>query len=134
MPAAQTLYVARSGIDGRGCFAATRFRRMRKVAELTGERISRAESRRRIAHLRRIRICDVDEWTAIDASRGGNATAFINHSCDPNLFTRTVCGHVLFFALRDISAGEELSIDYGPSHHDGRKACYCGAPRCRGTL
>jgi len=82
----------------------------------------------------RIRICDVDEGTSIDASRGGDASAFINHSCAPNLFTRTQRGRVLFFALHDIARGEELTLDYGISHHDGRKRCRCGALHCRGRI
>lgn len=134
MQTRSTLYIAPSSIEGRGCFAGRRFERNQKVGELLGERISRAEARRRIAHRHRIRVCDVDDRTAIDASRNGDATAFINHSCEPNLFMRTVRGHVLFFALRDIKPGEELSLDYGESHHDGRKRCRCGARSCRGAI
>jgi SET domain-containing protein len=129
-----SLEVRRSTIDGRGCFATGRFRRGRKVAELVGERIGRAEAERRIAGRRRIRICDVDERTAIDANVSGDATAYINHSCKPNLFTRVVCGHVLFFALRDIEPGEELTIDYEISPHPDSTRCRCGAAGCRGTI
>lgn len=129
-----SLEVRRSAIDGRGCFATARFRRGRKVAELFGERIGRAEAKKRISGRRRIRICDVDERTAIDANVGGDATAFINHSCQPNLFTRVVGGHVLFFALRDIEPGEELTIDYQASPHSDSTRCMCGASGCRGTI
>jgi SET domain-containing protein len=101
---------------------------------LRGERITRAEARRRVRHRQRIRICDVDERTAIDATKAADPTAFINHSCQPNLYARTLRGHVLFFALRKISPGEELSLDYGASYHDGRKRCRCGMPRCRGFI
>jgi SET domain-containing protein len=129
-----SLEVRRSPIEGRGCFATGRFRRGRKVAELIGQRIGRAEAERRICGRRRIRICDVDERTAIDANVSGDATAYINHSCRPNLFTRVVCGHVLFFALRDIEPGEELTIDYESSPHSDSTRCRCGASGCRGTI
>lgn len=128
------LYVAPSRIEGRGCFAATAIARRRRVGELAGERIARREAQRRTERRRRIRICDIDDRTSIDASRGGDATAFINHSCDPNLFMRTVHGHVLFFARRDIAPGDELTLDYGDSYHDGRKRCRCGARNCRGAI
>jgi SET domain-containing protein len=128
------LFVGPSRIEGRGCFAARSFRARSKVGELRGERISRAEARRRVAHRDRIRICDVDARTAIDATRGGDATAFINHSCQPNVFARTIDGHVLFFALRQIGRGEELCLDYGTSYHEGRKRCRCGARCCRGVI
>jgi len=128
------LFIARSKIDGRGCFAAVDFPKRRKVAELAGERVGRAEARRRIGRQQRIRICDIDDRVSIDAGRHGDETAFINHSCDPNLFMRVQRGHVLFFARRDIRAGEELLLDYGDSHHDGRRRCRCGAANCRGAL
>ena len=128
------LYVAKSAIDGRGCFSAATFEPRRKVAELAGARISRQEARRRMAGRRRIRICDLDERTSIDASDGGDATAFINHSCQPNLFMRVTRGHALLFALRPIRPGDEMLLDYGASHHDGSLRCRCGAPGCRGAL
>ena len=123
----KALEVRQSPIEGRGCFTTRRFRRGRKVGELLGERIARAEAERRTSGKRRIRICDVDERTSIDANVSGDATAFINHSCKPNLFTRVVGGHVLFFALRDIEPGEELTIDYELSPHPNSKVPVCAA-------
>jgi SET domain-containing protein len=127
-------YVAPSRIDGRGCFAGASYQRGQKVAELAGARISRREARRRMAGKQRIRICDLDERVSIDASDGGDATAFINHSCQPNVFMRVTRGHALLFALAPIRAGDELLLDYGLSHHDGTKRCRCGADRCRGAI
>lgn len=128
------LEVRPSSIEGRGCFTTSKFPRGRKVAELVGERIGRGEAERRISGKRHIRVCDVDERTSIDANVRGDATAFINHACDPNLFTRVVRGHVLFFALRDIEPGEELTIDYELSPHSDSTRCRCGAVGCRGTI
>jgi SET domain-containing protein len=45
-----------------------------------------------------------------------------------------------FFALRDIQAGEELSIDYSPNHKKSDSQlkkvvkCYCGVKKCKGWL
>ena len=128
------LSVGRSHIEGRGCFAGAEVPRRHMVAELAGERISHAEGRRRMRGKRRIRISDVDERTAIDMNRKGDATAFINHSCDPNLFLRVQRGHPIVYALRDIRKGEELLLDYGDSHHDGKLRCRCGATNCRGWI
>lgn len=129
----QKLVTGKSGINGRGCFAAVALSARRKIGELLGERISHREAQRRVAKGGKVRICDVDEKWSIDASRGGDATAFINHSCAPNCFSRVVRGHMLFFALRDIAAGEEITLDYTPSQHPGRP-CTCGAPNCRGVM
>ena len=50
-------------------------------------------------------------WS-LDGSRGGNGTHYINHSCAPNAFMQILYDHILFIALRDIEAGEEITIDY----------------------
>ena len=57
---------------------------------------------------------------------------FSNHSCDPNL---GVAGQIVFVALRDIAAGEELTHDWAMTDDDdGRIDCRCGAARCRGVV
>jgi histone-lysine N-methyltransferase SETD1 len=127
------LVVKKSGINGKGCFAALPLTARRKIGELLGERISNREAQRRVAIGGKVRICQLDDKWSIDASRGGNATAYINHSCAPNCFSRVTHGHMLFFALRDIAAGEEITLDYTPSQHPGRP-CTCGADSCRGVM
>ena len=130
---ARALVAGKSGINGKGCFAAVDFGLRRKVGELIGEKISNREAARRVAKGGKVRICELDEHWSIDASRGGDATAYINHSCAPNCFSRVTRGHMLFFALRAIRAGEEITLDYTPSQHPGRR-CTCGAATCRGVM
>lgn len=126
--------VRASQIDGRGCFVTAPFKRGRKIAELVGERVSRVEAARRMRGKRRLHICAVDSYWGIDASRGGNGSQFVNHSCRPNTYVRITHGHVIFFALRDIEPGEELTLDYVESYHPDTHGCRCGAPGCRGTI
>jgi len=109
------------------------FRRRRKIAEYTGERIPDLEARRRGGRAK-LRICDIDGHWSLDGSRGGNGTHYINHSCEPNAYMKTIYGHVLFFALRDIERGEEITVDYEDTLHPDTKRCYCRAPSCRGTI
>jgi SET domain-containing protein len=59
---------------------------------------------------------------------------FTNHSCQPNARLCLDNGRVEFFALRAIDSGEELTVDYGQTHHQGKLTCRCGAPDCRGAL
>ena len=127
------LIAKKSGINGQGCFAAVPLPARRKIGELLGERIRNREAARRVARGGKVRICQVDDNWSIDASRGGDATAFINHSCVPNCYSRITRGHMLFFALREIRAGEEITLDYTPSQHPGRR-CTCGAANCRGVM
>jgi SET domain-containing protein len=133
MKLASGLAVGPSTINGKGCFATVSFPRGRKIAEYTGERIPDAEAERR-AYRAKLRICDVDGQWSLDGSRGGNGTHYINHSCAPNAYVRTVYGHVLFFALRDIQPGEEITVDYEHTLHPDSKRCRCGAESCRGTI
>jgi SET domain-containing protein len=127
------LSIRKSTINGKGCFATIRFRRGRKIAEYTGERIPDVEARRRGGRAK-LRICDIDGQWSLDGSRGGNGTHYINHSCAPNAYMQTLYGHVLFFALRDIQCGEEITIDYEDTLHPDSKRCSCGAASCRGTI
>jgi uncharacterized protein len=133
MKLAPGLAVKKSPINGKGCFATVHFQRGKKVAEYTGELISDAEANRR-AHRRVLRICAIDYDWSLDGSRGGNGTHYINHSCEPNCFMKTLYGHIQFYALRDISPDEEITVDYENTLHSDKKRCYCGAKTCRGTI
>ena len=54
---------------------------------------------------------------------------FLNHSCEPNV---GVQGNIIFVAMRDVAAGEELTIDYAMiDDDDARMDCGCGTPSCR---
>ena len=127
------LTVAKSAIHGRGCFATARFKRRRKIAEYTGEKITNAEAERR-GHRRVLRISGLDSRWSIDGSVGGNGTHYINHSCRPNSFMQTFGRRLLVLALRDIRRGEEITVDYVETMHSDRKRCTCGVPGCRGTI
>uniref|UniRef100_A0A915D3T8 SET domain-containing protein n=1 Tax=Ditylenchus dipsaci TaxID=166011 RepID=A0A915D3T8_9BILA len=56
---------------------------------------------------------------AVDAGPSGNVARFINHSCEPNLDAPMILHgqkmfpRLCFFSMREIPAGEELTIDYG---------------------
>lgn len=59
-------------------------------------------------------------------------TVFINHSCDPNVGFR---GQVVYVALRNIKAGEELCHDYSMERSDDYELdCRCGSSLCRGKI
>jgi SET domain-containing protein len=127
------LAIGKSAIEGKGCFSVVAFKRARKIAEYTGQKITNAEANRR-ASRRKLRICAINNRWSLDGSRGGNGTHYINHSCEPNAFMKILYGHILFIATRDIQPGEEITIDYESTLHSDEKKCVCGAPSCRGTI
>jgi uncharacterized protein len=54
---------------------------------------------------------------------------FSNHSCEPNI---GVQGQIVFVAMRDIAAGEELTHDWATTDdEDYCMECRCGAATCR---
>ena len=92
------------------------------------------EARRRARGLARIMIVEVSERRAVDASASSDPLRFTNHSCAPNAVLRIRQGRVELYAMRAIAAGDEITVDYGESHHEGQLACRCGAARCTGRL
>lgn len=126
--------VARSRIDGFGVFAAEPIPARRKIGEVRGESISVAEARRRATGLQRIMIVELSARRAIDAARSTDPMRFTNHSCAPNARLTLRDGRIEFYSSRPIAAGEEITVHYGESHHEGRLACRCGAATCSGAL
>lgn len=128
------LNVGPSTIDGYGAFAAEAIPTRRKIGEIRGEALTVKEARRRVKDQRRIMMVEVSVRTAIDATKSTHALRFTNHSCRPNAVLRITQGRVELYALRDLAAGEEITIDYGETHHQGRLRCRCGAPGCVGRI
>lgn len=126
--------VAPSRIDGQGAFAGEAIPRRLKIGEIRGESISVAEARIRATRSERIMIVELSSRKAIDFSRSSDPMRYTNHSCQPNARLCIRQGRVEFYALRDIEPGEEITVDYGETHHEGRLACRCGAPACVGRL
>jgi SET domain-containing protein len=126
--------VARSRIDGFGVFAEEPIPPRLKIGEIRGEAISVAEARRRAEGQQRIMIVEVSTRTAIDASKSSDPMRFTNHSCAPNARLQIRDGRIEFYALRAIPVGEEVTVNYGETHHEGRLTCQCGAPGCIGKL
>ena len=110
------------------------FRQKKKIGSLGGELISKREGRQRVKNKLSISMVELWNGRTLDASINFNGLRFINHSCQPNTFMRTIGTHVEFYALRKIKASEELTCNYGETHHDGKYKCKCGAPGCRGYL
>jgi len=127
------LEVRPSAIVGKGLFTPAPIRRGAKIGEFEGVPIGLREARRRARGRRIVAIVELDRH-AIDATRTGRGFRFINHSCDPNTFMRCTAERAEFYARRDIARGEELTVDYIDSHHNGKLPCRCGAGRCRGFI
>ncbi|XP_034403130.1 histone-lysine N-methyltransferase SETDB2 isoform X2 [Cyclopterus lumpus] len=89
------------------------------------------------------RAMEVEDVYYLDASKEGNVSRFINHSCQPNLFTQNVftdCHDpgfplVAFFTSRVVKAGTELTWKYcADSQSKQEVPCLCGSNGCRGQF
>jgi SET domain-containing protein len=126
--------LARSKIHRWGIYAAESIPAGRKVIEYTGERINRRETKRRADSSEMIYLFTLDPYWTLDGSVGGSGAQYINHSCDPNLVTRIIKGHIIYMSAREIKSGEELTVDYRFDKKVERVVCKCGAETCRGTI
>ena len=137
--------VRRSGIHGRGVFAAEQIRKGARIIEYTGRHLPWKEAEdkppRDPADPYHTFLFSLDNGDVIDAAVGGNDSRWINHSCDPNCETIEKDDRIFVHALRGLRPGEELFYDYKmvPSERRTKKlekefACRCGTAKCRGTL
>lgn len=138
------LAFGKSGIHGFGIFAKQPHRAGDMVIEYTGElvRPSIADRRERLIYNSLVGagtyMFRIDDERVIDATRAGSIAHLINHSCEPNCYSRVISfngdDHIIIFAKRDIKRWEELTYDYRFFSIDEQLACYCGFPRCRGVV
>ncbi|KAK3147474.1 hypothetical protein QOZ80_3BG0282790 [Eleusine coracana subsp. coracana] len=80
----------------------------------------------------------LDDDFVVDATKRGGLARFINHSCEPNCYTKviTVEGQkkIFIYAKRRIYAGEELTYNYKFPLEEKKIPCHCGSRRCRGSM
>jgi len=123
-----------SAIDGQGAFASEAIPPRLKIGEIRGESISVGEARIRATRIERIMMVEISARRAIDFAKSSDPMRYTNHSCDPNARLCIRQGRVEFYALRPIEPGEEITVNYGETHHAGRLACQCGAANCVGKI
>jgi uncharacterized protein len=134
------LRVFRSGIHRLGVRAAQNIPAGRKIIEYAGEKIARAEARRRFIQgspgrsRKQHYLARLDPYWTIDGAVGGSGAELINHACDPNLRLKKFRGRLWLFSLRQIRTGEELGFDYQFAKNGERIICRCGSTKCRGTI
>lgn len=127
------LIIRSSSIHAAGCYTMRRIRKGTPVVEYDGPRFSKDEADERYKD--RFITYLFSTGKGGEVIDGFGTAMFINHSCDPNCETENLDGRIWVVATRDISPGEELTYEYNLHDSDDDDAdCYCGAPKCRGTM
>ena len=106
------LYVANSGISGKGVFTKKSFKKGQIILLLKGDLVQFIVKSKQDA-LVGPNWVGVGKNLWIDVKDG--VVRYINHSCNPNMGIK---GRVTFVALRAIKAGEEITFDYSITEED----------------
>ncbi|MEY3397456.1 MAG: hypothetical protein RL220_50 [Bacteroidota bacterium] len=126
--------IAKSSIDGLGLYALENIPGRRKIGEMTGEIISVQKGIELSKLSQRLFIVEFDTRRALHGTDTTCEMRYINHSCSPNTYVRVIYPRVEFYSLRPLKKGEELTANYGETHHEGKLPCKCGQPGCKGFL
>ncbi|CAN0927312.1 Histone-lysine N-methyltransferase ATXR7 [Linum grandiflorum] len=80
----------------------------------------------------------LDDGYVVDATKRGGIARFINHSCEPNCYTKVISVEsqkkIFIYAKRHIKAGEEITYNYKFPLEEEKIPCNCGSRKCRGSL
>lgn len=123
-----------SSIEGRGLVAIAPITKDEIVAIKGGHIVDTATMNALPERLRNsdVQIADGFHLVALEEAEYEPVMLFINHSCEPNV---GFAGNIVLVAMRDISAGEELTTDYALfDDYDGEMECRCGRASCRHTI
>ena len=127
------LSIRKSKIHRFGVYAEERIPANRKVIEYTGERLNRRETKLR-GEGEYTYLFTLDKYWTLDGAFGGSGAEIINHSCEANVVSRIMKGHIIYMSLRTIEPGEEITVDYNFEYVGDQTACACGASSCRTVM
>jgi SET domain-containing protein len=126
--------VRESRIHGRGLFAKAAIAQGEIVAVKGGYIVSKpqwTELERELGSAE-IQIAEDLFIAPVDKDHREGSMLYSNHSCEPNI---GVQGQIVFVAMRDITAGEELTHDWATTDDaDYEIQCNCGARLCRRVI
>lgn len=122
------IIVRNAGVKGQGVFALRDFTRGEFIFRRRHGRVVRNEEMAALSEEDQRHLCELDwERSAVLLAPG----CYLNHACDPNAMRKGT----YVYAWRDISRGEEITIDYRLNAFTGEHCdCSCGSLNCTGSF
>jgi uncharacterized protein len=109
----ENLLVSDSPVHGKGLFINKNLKDGDLITHITGELIDENECVRRENEEENVYIFFKDDNEYIDVANN-QLLRYLNHSCDYNCdIDEDEHGNLILYAVTDIPAGSELTIDYG---------------------
>lgn len=122
------VYYAFSKIGGSGLFASKRIGKDETIFHVRGHKTIKHRYTKKFSPTG-------PNWIAVDDEKwlvpfDNNPWPYVNHSCNPNAGYRGTLGII---AMKNISKGEEITIDYAITEGDPfwHMVCHCGTKQCR---
>ena len=126
MPVSHTDVRVKRSATGLGLFTLRDIPANRRIVEYVGEVITDEEADRRGGKY----LFALGDGRNIDGRARTNLARYVNHSCRPNAVAYISGRRVWVWSRRKIKAGEEITIDYGPTYFDEHirpRGCKCAA-------
>ncbi|MFH1588545.1 MAG: SET domain-containing protein-lysine N-methyltransferase [Candidatus Diapherotrites archaeon] len=116
--------VKESKIEGKGVFAARKFKKGETVLDWCDSPILTSDEIKKIPEENKKYIY----YSKKNLILVKPPARFVNHSCNPNTFIQNFQG----IAKRDIQKGEEITEDYSKENNPGfRMKCNCKSKNCK---
>ncbi|PID51833.1 MAG: hypothetical protein CR972_05145 [Candidatus Moraniibacteriota bacterium] len=98
---------------GLGLFANKNLKKGDFIIEYTGEPLTYEEADERGGRY----LFTLNDTIVLDGTGREHTARYINHSCDPNIEAVIEDEeHIMFYAIKNIIKGEELTFDYGEEY------------------
>ncbi len=123
--------VKASLIDGKGLFAKKSIIKGKIVVIRAGHIMTKKElyEHKGVVRDSDLQISDNLYLAPLSQKEFNNIMTFVNHSCNPNL---GLSGNIIFIAMQNIEAGQELLLDYAMfDNNDDKFVCTCKSANCR---
>jgi hypothetical protein len=125
----KNIIVKPSFTHGKGVFANREFKKDEVILDIDDTHIAKDESQ--LTQYQKENVCD---WLPDKIVLMQSPERYINHSCNPNSYIKTISGIRKVLAMGHIKRGEEITYDYSINgDNDGTFKCHCGSGNCRGT-